>query len=179
MLMRKFCVFLFAISTFGISSVYAKMADDIVIVDVKKIEEEAAVVKYIKTKIDKKQQKLQDEVEKERNIAQKKIADLQKIGNSISKDAFEKKQKNLEKELAATEQKLQNKARDFQNLQLEIVTKVDDKIREITAQIAKKEGYSVVISSASLLYASDSINITDDVLKALNREMSTIEVSGL
>lgn len=106
--------------------------------------------------------------EQERNTRIEKIKEAQNKLGLLSDD----KKKTLEKEI----EQLKADLLEFDSQQKTDLTKQrNEKIREILLEIekivsdyAKKEKYSVILNDRVLIYADQSINLTDTMLGILN-----------
>ena len=59
---------------------------------------------------------------------------------------------------------------DLQVKQRELLQKVRISIREIIQSYGKKNGYDFIFTDASVAYASDAVNITQEILKELEKK---------
>ncbi len=115
---------------------------------------------------------LEKENENAKEQFDKKAKEIKKIRDEmelLSKNARKKKQAELE-----------NKLRDLDNFrrekQREIGRKYDDGIRDISKKIAdvcerygKNNGYSAILDTRATLYVPSSLDVTDEILKQLNK----------
>ena len=49
---------------------------------------------------------------------------------------------------------------------------ITDELTKIVSNISAEEGYEVVVAKHLLLFSKDSIDISDEVLKRLNKKMA-------
>ena len=54
--------------------------------------------------------------------------------------------------------------------------KVNDKIKDIIADIAKEKDFEVIIPSSQTLYYKDALDISNEVLKKLNKKITKADV---
>ena len=116
----------------------------------------------------------QAEVDKKTEEIKKEVKPLQdkleKQGKALSKEETEKVRGDIEKKqqealnlLGGLRQELQQKNREL----------VEARVKEITdtvTKLAKDKGYSVVLNEEAVLYAPDTVNLTNEVLEILNKE---------
>jgi outer membrane protein len=57
---------------------------------------------------------------------------------------------------------------ESQELQKRLVNKIIKDVYALAEEIGKNEGYLVIIRSDSVMYAPDSIDITDELIKKMN-----------
>jgi outer membrane protein len=109
-------------------------------------------------------------------------ADLKKKGDEIeelrqrleretmvmSKEAKEEKEREGRIKVNDFRQ-LQKKYRaDLQALELQLMGQLKQQIGGLLEEIGKKDGYTLIISNIAVLYAPDSVDITDTLIKKLN-----------
>ena len=59
---------------------------------------------------------------------------------------------------------------DLQSKQRELLQKVQLSIRGVIQAYGKEKGYDFIFTDASVAYASDAVNITDEILKELEKQ---------
>ena len=57
---------------------------------------------------------------------------------------------------------------DLQSLERQLMQKMQTDVAKVVEEIGKKEGYLLIISNLGVLYAPNSIDITDKIIKQLN-----------
>ena len=152
------------------SSVFANFA----VVDMQKVENEAVVTKGLKTNVEKAVKALEKKANDAKIDIEKKAAELQKLAQTLSPDALEKRRVSLQKEVLKTEGDLQAQDGKIRKAQVEALDKVSNEIKKITKQIAVKKGLDAVVTNVAVIYHSDKIDITDEVIKSLNKKLKTV-----
>ncbi len=112
---------------------------------------------------------LTEDRQKERDKMVEKITKLRDKIELLSGDARSKKQGEIDAELV----KLQEFDRGTRQ---EILTKKNDMFREVVEDIqkvveelGKKEGYDYIFDSRNIMYAKESFDLTEKVVKQLNK----------
>jgi len=105
----------------------------------------------------------------ERAAMVEKITKLRDESELLNDDAKAKKQQEIDAEIT----RLNEFDRDIRQ---EILTKKNDMFREIIDDIRKvvevigeKEGYDAILDSRDIMYAKEGFDLTDQVLKELNK----------
>jgi len=125
---------------------------------------------YEKTKtVDKELERRGEKKNKERDKLVEKINKLRDEAQLIAKD----KRKDKERELGDLMRELQDFDREAR---VELRRDRDDKVKEIFKEMnavisdyGKEHGYDIIFDDRVLLYASDKIDITEDIIKLLNK----------
>jgi len=152
------------ILTFLVSNVlYA--AEGLVYMDLKKV-----LASYAKTK--KYDSALEKEQKEYKSSMEKKVAELKKMQSALSVLNENEKAKKQE----VIEQKLRD-LRNFEEIKQSEISKeynlkmkdIFDDIDVVIKLVAEKKGYSLVLDERFLLYADDNHEITDEIIKELNK----------
>jgi len=111
-------------------------------------------------------------LKKEEGKIKKMQADFQKQSLVMNKKAKEKKQRQIQESIM----KIQQKATQFQNEMRAEEEKykkpILEKIRKVIEQVSKKAGVDMTfeVSIAPVIYAKDSKDITNAVIKLYNKK---------
>lgn len=126
--------------------------------------------KYKKTiKADDELEKIQEKKQKKREKLVSRIRKLKDEMELLSDEAKKEKQENINQKI----KELQEFDRDARN---ELLKKRDDAAKEIINEldlaiknIGKKESYTFIFNEKSILYSDKSHDLTDTLLKILNK----------
>lgn len=162
--MRVVVVLIAAFLVMGSGVVSA--ATKIAFVEVARVLKESPKVKAAQDKIRKEFAHRDDQL-----VAEAK--QLQKLKDKLLKDSSimsEAEVKRLERDILSRTRKLKNSQSEFQEdvtlRQNEELGKLRKEIAEVIIDVAKKGGYDLVLESG-VVWASEKVNITSQVLKAL------------
>lgn len=132
-----------------------------------------------------------DAAKRARDLLEKKLASKQKEVDSLEqkikgmKSDLEKRKSLMTPESRAeTSEKVRSKFREYQRLvednQASIdrenglwTKKISEAMREVIEEIGREQGFTVVFGKGQVLFASGSIDITDQVLKRLNKRTTS------
>ena len=115
--------------------------------------------------------------------AQTKIDSMEKELTALKDDLAKKRAVMSEEKYTEANLKLSQQVRDFRNRAQSIQEDLDrqnillkkqitDQLTSIVKDLAKEKGYEVVVAKHLLLFSEESIDISDEVLKRLNKKMS-------
>ncbi len=159
----KLVLILFVVSFVFSGILYA--AEGLVYLDLKEV-----LASYEKTK--KYDSALEKDQKEYKSAMESKVAELKKIQSSLSvlNDSEKAKKQDV------IEQKLRD-LRNFEDIkQSEITKEYNSKMKEIFEDIdtviklvAEKKGYSLVLDERFLLYADGAKDITNEIIKELNK----------
>lgn len=121
---------------------------------------------------------LEGELEKRKKDLQKKDADLKKMREDLEKkksvlseEALAKKQGEFQEEFMAFQQNVNKSQGELQKREQELTGPILQKMRKVIEKVAKDKGYSVILeNSPMVLFASKDNDLTDEVVKAFEKE---------
>ncbi len=124
---------------------------------------------YQKTKeYDATLQKESQDAQKQMDAMITKIRDAQGKLALLKEDEKQKLQADIDKQkndlLDFRNQKRAELAKKFEDMRKEILLEIE----KVVSNIAKKDGYTYILNDTVLLYGDKGLDITDQVLKALN-----------
>jgi outer membrane protein len=101
---------------------------------------------------------------------------LQTQGEKLSEEARNTQVRTIETKQKALQRNLDDAQAEFQQAQQEIVSRVGSKMAKILENYAVKHGYGVILDVSNpqtpVLYASESANITKEIVDAYNAQSS-------
>jgi outer membrane protein len=121
---------------------------------------------------------LEGEFEKKKKELQKREADLKKMGEDIEKkkavlseEALGKKQAEFQEEMMKYREIMGKSQVEIQKKERDLTQPILEKMKKTIERVAKDKGYNMVIeNNAAILFAEKSNDITDDVVKAFEKE---------
>ncbi len=172
--MNRFCIAI--ILFFSVNAFAAESTFKLAAVDFNNILENLPAHKDALLKIEKRAQELSVELMKERDSIEAKYKDLDSRSHLLSKEAMQAARENLEKEHAGFQQKMNGANSMINAVHYDIRNTIMTKTTEACAEIARQDGYSVVVHLSTLIYFDKSIDITAKVLQRLMTELKSIPV---
>jgi outer membrane protein len=151
-------------------------ANTIGILDVEKIVKESKAMRYIQSKVSKKQDYYQKEVTEKQNKLESEQKRIEGKKNVLSKEAFAKEVESFEKRVDDLKTFVDRRQNKLKKASLDAMSKVNDEIKDIITEISKEKSLDVIIPATQALYYKDELDISDEVLKRLNKEMTKVRV---
>ena len=162
----------FLISVFMFCSHLALAADvaKIGVIDFQKILETSAAGKAIQAQLKAKNEMMAADL-------QKKGAEIENISKRLERESMVmskemREEKEREHRIKVNDFKtLQKRYRaDLQKLQVELMQKLQADLSDVTAEIGKKEGYLLIMDKRGVVYAPNSVDLTDKIIQRLNQK---------
>lgn len=143
-------------------------------VDVQKAIEKSSAGKKAKDEMKKEAEKKNKDLEKKKSDIDKMREDLEKKRSVLSEEAFGKKAQELQEEMQKFNQLAAKAQAELQKKEGELLQPIVDRMKKVIGKIAKEKSLSMVIQSNQnaqiVLYASPESEITEEVVKAFDKE---------
>ncbi len=95
----------------------------------------------------------------------------------IAPEAFEVKAQDYEKKLQNYQVEKQNKLRNLEGVLQKARNEILDNVKPILEELSKELGVTVILEKNSVLLSATNMDITDEVIKKLNKKLPKIKVS--
>lgn len=175
---RRFIVAVVVLlACFSLSVEARAEAPTIAIVDVEKVLTESKASKSLQAQLQTKKESFQKEFSlKEKQLRETETALLAER-EKITAEEFAKKRKAYEERIMETRKLFQKSRNSLDQGVAKAMVELRKNIVEATAKIADEKGYDVVLTRESVLIAEKNLDITADVLKALDARISNIPLN--
>ncbi|MDE3015961.1 MAG: OmpH family outer membrane protein [Pseudomonadota bacterium] len=179
--MKKLALYSLAAALLLLPATARADGDQIATVNIQQIMKDSTAAQAIREQLDRKQKTFQAEISKKESDLQKQDQDLGKQRSVLSKDAFEKKVSAFRAKVTDAQKEVQSKKALLDNASARAWGEVQKAVTDIVADLAKERNFTVVIASATptseILYADSKLDITDEVLKRLNKKLPKFNVT--
>ena len=95
----------------------------------------------------------------------------------IAPEAFEVKAQDYEKKLQNYQSEKQNKLRKLENVLQTARNEILENVKPILEELSQELGVTVILEKNSVLLSATNMDITDEVIKKLNKQLPKIKVS--
>tara|TARA_Y100000389_G_scaffold92621_1_gene89384 strand:+ start:405 stop:959 length:555 start_codon:yes stop_codon:yes gene_type:complete len=149
----------------------------IAIVDLNLILSESKSAKDATKQFETIQKNTEDEIiasDKEMLEERNKLIEQQSV---IAPEAFELKAKDYEKKLQNYQVEKQNKLRKLEGVLQSARNEILENVKPILEELSKELGVTVILEKNSVLLSATNMDITENVIKKLNKELPKIKVS--
>ncbi|MES2215076.1 MAG: OmpH family outer membrane protein [Pseudomonadota bacterium] len=169
-LLSIFCAF----NSFAAESGYQAR---IAIVDVQAILEKSLAVQSIRKTIEGVSEALHKEMlSREQELKQAEEVIIKKRG-VIKEEEFDKEVTNFGKKVSDAQRIIQEKKAKLEQAHAEAMAKVHEATIGIIRGMSKEYGFNVALPNSNVLYATDDLNITAEVIAKLNSQLKSITVN--
>jgi len=134
-------------------------------VDMRKIFFEYKKTKEFNAELEKEDEKVKKEIED-------KTQDIRKLRDEIdllSERAKEQRQPELREKIRALEEFRRGKVDELLKKKEAMFQEIRENVMKVSSEFAKKNGYDIIFDEAMFVYSSNKYDVTDPILKQLNR----------
>ena len=167
--MKKLLISIITVAVFAAGTIAAQAADTdkIAVVNFQTILQNAPQVDKIRDQLKQQFSKQEQDLVKAQKQLQSDADKLQKNSAVMSKKDKQALEDKITKEQEALQQNQMAFQQAFMQAQNDKLTKFIDTVKDKVAAVAKKDGYTIVLTNASVVYSVSDNDITDAVLKEL------------
>lgn len=140
-------------------------------VDMQKAIQTTSAGKKAKTELEGEFNKRKKELEKKETDLKKMKEDIEKKQAVLSEEVLGKKQAEFREEMMKYQDSVGKNQMEIQKKERDLTQPILEKMKKVISQVAKEKSYAMVIeNSAMVLYAEPGHDLTDDVIKAFEKE---------
>ena len=146
------------------------------IVDVEKIARDSKAGKSIKAELKRQRDAFEAEVAKQQKSFDALGKKLLEQKDTLSKEDLEKKKNEINKQRSEIEKKLGDRLRTVDEKANKARNKVFDTMAQITQDVAKARGMTLVVTRAAALVYDANYEITDEVMQKLDAKLPSVKL---
>ncbi|WP_413612701.1 OmpH family outer membrane protein [Bdellovibrio sp. HCB-110] len=162
---------LFFMSAVLVAAALANAETKVGFVDVTKAIQGTSAGKKAKTEMETQFNKKKKELEKKEADLKKLGEDLEKKKSVLSAEALKTKQGELQNEIMKFREELASSQSEIQKKNQELTAPIIEKLQKVIAQVSKEKEYSLVLQDTqTILFAKPEHDLTEDVIKAFEKE---------
>lgn len=147
------------------------------IIDANKIGEESIAFKNVIGKIKSKMEELDKNAMKIQKEFARRYQALEKQKNVLSADEYNKKSNVLNTEAMKEDKILYGQRTNLEKAYKKANAALSEKVKEIIEKISQKKGITIVFDKSSTIYSNTSIDVTEEVLSEVNKQLKSIDVN--
>lgn len=148
----------------------------VVLIDRQKVVTESEAFKSITSQLSSVRNQVQADLEKKQSDLTQGLQALQQTKDSLSKEDFQKRAAALTKQELdiLAEQEIAN--RELSIAQNNALAKLEEPLKQAVESVAKRRRGALVLDKSMVIFAGGAEDVSDDVLKQLNRTISSVQV---
>ena len=141
-------------------------------VDSQKIVDKSAAGKAASNKMQREGQKMESDLSKLSDEIKelKQIVDQEDNAGVLTKTAIEEKKWELSRKMEELKALKKRYDRKLQSMQMQLINQLRKDVAQIISDYGKKEGYLLIVENLSVLYAPQTLDITDQIIQIYNKQ---------
>ena len=147
------------------------------IIDYQKILRDSKAASSIRGQVEQRRKVYQDEITVQEQRLREQDQALVKQRTVLAPEAFATKRRAFEKEVAEVQRKVQERRRQLDEVTGMALNEVRQAIIEVVSELAEVKGFNLVVPSSTVLVFSPRIDVTADVLVALDQRLPDVKVA--
>lgn len=185
--MTRFLLLFIAVQVAFLSPALAQNVKGYAVVNVDRVmltsKAAKSIEKQLKAKTEEYSKEFSSREQELRKSQQKLIEENNNLGQDASEDKikeFEKKRKEFEKKRLETQQLFQKRRGNLSKAVTAANAQIQKNMFETVAKIAEENNYSVVFDRKSVVIVEEDLDVTEEVIKRLNKIIPeiTLDIKG-
>ena len=172
--MKKFKIFLLSFILLLTSYSYAEL--NIVFVDLDLVIQKSKAGILARNDLDKNQEKNNNYFKKKSEDLKNKENELLSKKNLINETEFNKEVNNLKKKINDFQNERKKMINDIQQKRIKYLSIFAKKINPILSDYSKKNSISMIIDKKNIVVGKGDLDITSEILKIVDNEITKIEI---
>lgn len=158
------------------AEVSSALADAIAVLDMQELLNSSKAAASIRSQVESRRDSYQKEIKKDEGKLRGAEKELIKQREILSNEAFVEKNKEFQKYILGAQKNINEKKYKLDKAYAQAMSKLREEIVKITAKIAAKEKYVLVLSRQQVVIVDQNTDITAQVMKELNAKVKKISV---
>ncbi|MBT4989095.1 MAG: OmpH family outer membrane protein [Rickettsiales bacterium] len=162
-----------------ITGLYAKDLDSkpLVYIDVEYIVSKSTASQQVKKMIKVEVDKFQANMQEKQEIIYKQEESLKSKVQVLSPQVLKQEQEKIVAQFKVFEAELAKKKKILDKTYSDFLGEIQSHIQKVVVELAEKNNYQTVVTKSTLVYAVQSLNISDDVVIILNKRVPQIDIN--
>ena len=138
------------------------------VVDFQKVLATSNAGKAAKEQITKEGKRMEEDLKTRGDEIEELRKKFEKESPVMSKEARDEKQRDIRIKIGDAQALQKKYADEFKNFEGKLIKQIQKEVFEIVEDIGKKDGYMMIIEKGAVLYAPESVDITDKLIQTYN-----------
>ena len=148
----------------------------VAVVDVNRVFRESEVGKDVQRQLDEYSRNIQAERKRLEEQLGKERDELKRQQSVLAPDAFAAKARDFETRVGEAQKLTQGRQQQFDRVTNNALNQMKQAMVPIFSDLAKEQGFNLMIEKAFTVFATDTVEVTNQVLQRLNRAMPKLAV---
>ena len=148
----------------------------IAIVDYQLIRKNSTAMVDIRSQIEERRLVYQEEISSQEQALRATDQELVRQRSVLSTEAFALKRREFEAKVSQVQRQVQDRKRELDQAFEFGMNQVQFLINDIIAELSKEKGFNLVLSRQQIVFAENSLNISEEIVQVLNERLPLVEM---
>lgn len=149
----------------------------VMVVDVQALLQESKAAKMVRAQIEQKRAEYTKEIQHEEEVLRAERDALQRQQSALSADTLNKKGREFQQKVNELDRSVQAKRQALEKSNNDALSKVQQQMLKIIADIAKQRKANLVLQRSDLVLFDRAFDVTDEVMQKLDEQMPVMTVN--
>ena len=151
-------------------------AANVAVLDVENVLKNSLVAKDIQSQLSAKLKEFQAEIDQKQTELEAEGKKLDSKKSVLSESAFQNEQDEFEKKINKVKYTIDERQNSLKSAAKKALDQVNEKINIIISDITKEQKIDLIVPAAQTIFYAESIDISSEVLKRLNKAITKVKV---
>lgn len=147
-----------------------------VVIDHQRLLREAKAARAIRDQVETRRKLYQEQIAKEEQRLHEANKELTRQSSVLAPEALAEKRRTFERQVAEVQRMAQERRRQLDQVAAAALNDVRSAVIQIIGELSDARGFNLVLPTSGLLLFSPQIDMTDEVLKQLDRKLPNVKV---
>ncbi len=157
-------------------AVQAETASEIAVIDIEKVLNESKAGKGLKKQLEKKRKEFQKEFSQKEKSLQDAGKKLIEQKDDLEPEKLAEERKKFETQLLETRKLFQKRRSDLDKGVAKAMQELRREVIQIAAEVAEEKNYKAILMRDSVVIVQKELDATDELLKRLDKKISSIDL---
>lgn len=145
-------------------------------VDMRKILQTSSAAQSARSQLDERQDRYRAEIKGEEDRLRTTLDELQRQQSILAPDAYSARNREFDKQRNDVLRRTQERRREYDLAYQQAIGVIEGEVVKIVSEVSKERGFNVVLPKGQYIWAADTLDITEAVLKRLNERLPQVQM---
>ena len=166
------CVFVSA----TVSNAQVMETPTVAVLDMQRIMRESSAAQDANRQITQYRDAYKAQIAKEEDALRQEDEQLRRQRTILSQEAFNQKRQEFQRKVTDVQRRVQDRRKALEESLVQVRRQIGSTVSKIVNDLANKKRFHIVIDRSQVMFVDGSVEITSDVITALNQTLATINV---
>jgi outer membrane protein len=150
----------------------------VAVIDYQRVMRDAQAARSVREQVEERRRTYQDEIAQKEQQLHEVDKELARQRSLLTPEAFAERRREFEQEVAEVQRLVQERRRQLDEASARAMSHLRDELIEVVSELAEEHGFNLVLPSSQVLVYAPALDLTREVLGALDRRVPDIRLAG-